>query len=61
MSEDAKEYQKMCNEVLVCGDLKHGCKLTEWEINRLEEWKDQGFFSPKQKAIIERIYKEKMP
>jgi hypothetical protein len=59
--EDQIEWQKMIREMLAAKDLKYGCRLSDWEIARLDEWKDGRILSDKQGAIIERIYREKMP
>ena len=61
MSEDQSEWQKMIGEIQAASELKHGCRLTEWEINRLEEWSKLNALSDAQGAIVERIYQEKMP
>ncbi len=61
MSEDQSEWQKMIGEIQVASELKHGCRLTEWEINRMEEWSKLNALSDAQGKIVERIYQEKMP
>jgi len=58
--EDQTEWQKMIREILAAKDLKYGCRLTDWELNRLEEWRELTVLSDKQGKIIERIYQEKM-
>lgn len=60
MSEDQAEWQKMISEIQATSGLKYGCRLTEWEINRLEEWSKRNTLSDAQGAIVERIYQEKM-
>lgn len=58
--EDQIEWKKMIGEILTASDLKHGCKLTKWELARMEEWGKLNFLSDKKGSIVERIYKEKM-
>lgn len=60
-SEDQIEWKKMIREILAAKDLKYGCRLTDWELARMEEWSKLSSISDKQGAIVERIYKEKMP
>ena len=62
--EDQQEWKKMIREILVSSELKYGCRLTDWEINFLEslvKMPEEMYISEKQGAIVERIYKEKMP
>jgi hypothetical protein len=59
-TEDQIEWQKMIVEIQTSSNLKYGCRLSNWEIARLDEWKKLNFLSDAQGAIIERIYKEKM-
>ena len=59
--EDQVEWQKMAREILAASELKYGCKLTNWELARLEEWSKFSALSDAQGAIVERIYQEKMP
>ena len=60
-AEDQQEWGKMIREILAASELKHGCRLSDWELARLEEWEGLPWLSDKQGAIIERIYQEKMP
>ncbi len=60
MSTDQVEWQKMIREIQAASELKYGCKLTDWEIRRLDEWSKIDFLSDAQGKIIERIYQEKM-
>ena len=59
MKEDQIEWQKMIKGIQTCGELKYGCRLSDWEIARLEEWSKLRHLSDAQGAIVERIYKEK--
>ncbi len=59
--EDQIEWKKMIEEIQTASGLKYGCKLSPWEIARLDEWSKLPFISDGQGAIVERIYKEKMP
>ena len=58
--DDQVEWQKMIQEIQVSSELKYGCHLTDWEIARLDEWCRLKTLTPRQGAIVERIYKEKM-
>ena len=60
-TEDQVEWQKMIREILAAADLKYGCRLSAWELCRLEEWSGLSALSDAQGGIVERIYKEKMP
>ena len=57
------EWQKMIKEILAAKDLKYGCRLSDWEVARLEEWSGQNinFLTDKQGGVVEKIYQEKMP
>ncbi len=61
MTEDQVEWQKMISEIQAASELKYGCRLTDWEINRMEQWSKLSALSDAQGAIVERIYQEKMP
>ncbi len=61
MSEEQAEWQKMIQEIQAARELRYGCRLTDWEIARLDEWRKLESLSPKQGAIVERIYREKGP
>jgi hypothetical protein len=58
--EDFTEWAKMIREMLAAKDLKYHKRFTDWEVARLEEWKDMTTFSRKQGNCIERIYQDKM-
>ncbi len=58
---DQIEWKKMIKEIQTASGLKYGCRLSDWEVSRLDEWLKLPFISDGQGAIIERIYKEKMP
>ncbi len=60
MSANQIEWQKMIREIQATSNLKYGCKLTDWEVNRLDEWSKIRFLSDAQGKIVERIYQEKM-
>ena len=59
-AEDQVEWQKMILEIQTSSNLKYGCRLSDWEIARLDEWSQLRRLSDKQGKIVERIYKEKM-
>jgi hypothetical protein len=57
---DQTEWQKMIREIQAASNLKYGCRLTNWEVARLDEWKKLRYLSDAQGTIVEKIYKEKM-
>ena len=58
--EDLIEWKKMIKEIQAAAELKYGCRLSAWEIARLDEWRNMNTLSDAQGAIVEKIYKEKM-
>jgi hypothetical protein len=58
--QEQAEWRKMITEILTSAELKYGCRLTDWEVNRLDEWSKMPILTINQGHIIERIYKEKM-
>lgn len=58
--EDQVEWPKMIREILAASELKFGCRLTNWELSRLEEWSKLAALSDAQGVIVEKIYQEKM-